>query len=241
MCLLLLSMDNSKTNKNMCVTFWNCLNSAVPAHHPAFTTCSFFLVLGPFGNLSMLRSLLLSLVILFCIVGGAQSTETLQRLNYGVVFPTRSAQLSNEYWLHTFKVPLSAALHLPSIGKCHKNTDTCMLIGHVLAQINTVRAETSARLNDALETVYRLIPQSAHIKGRGKRSLLPFLGQLSRSIFGTATVDDINVLSRHINELSRRTMKISNAKEQPGAHHSELLGQFRESDLGCNTQYSMMT
>ena len=23
--------------------------------------------------------------------------------------------------------------------------------------------------------------------------------------------------------------------------HSELLGQFRESDLGCNTQYSMMT
>ena len=76
--------------------------------------------------------------------------------------------------------------------------------------INTVRAETSARLNDTLETVYKLIPESTHIKGRGKHSLLPFMGQLSRSIFRTATFDDINVLARHINGLSQRTVKISN-------------------------------
>ena len=164
------------------------------------------------------------LVLLCCIVGGAPSTETLQRLNYGMVFQTRSAlQLSNEYWLRTFKVPLPAALHLPSIGTYHKGVDTCILIGHVLAQINTICAETSARLNDTLETVYRRLPESAHIKGRGKRSLLFFLGQLSRSIFGTATVDDINILSRHINELSRRTMKISTAIEQHGAHMSSSM------------------
>ena len=29
--------------------------------------------------------------------------------------------------------------------------------------------------------------------------------------------------------------------KKPRRKHSELLGQFRESDLGCNTQYSMMT
>ena len=183
----------------------------------------FSLVLGP-GNLSMLRTLLWSLVLLCCLMGGAQSSETLQRMNYGVVFQTKSAlQLSNEYWLHTYKVPLPAGLHLPSIGTCHKDDDTCILIGHVLAQINTVRAETSARLNHTLETVYRLIPESTHIKGRGKRSLLPFLGQLSRTIFGTATLDDINVLARHINELTRRSMKISNAIEQHGAHMSSFM------------------
>ena len=157
-------------------------------------------------------------------MGDVNGNETIQRLNYGVAFQYRSAlQLSNEYWLHTFKIPLPAKLQLPSIGTCHKDEDTCVLIGHVLAQINTVRAETSARLNDTLETVYKLIPESAQIKGRGKRSLLPFLGQLSRSIFGTATLDDINVLARHINELSHRTMKISNAIEQHGAHMSSFM------------------
>ena len=108
-------------------------------------------------------------------------------------------------------MPLPAGLHLPSIETCHKDDDTFILIGHVLAQINTLPAETSARLNDTLATVYKLIPESTHIKGRGKRSLLPFLRQLSRFIFGTATLDDINILARHINELNSRTMKISNA------------------------------
>ena len=120
-------------------------------------------------------------------------------------------------------MPLPAALHFPSIGTFHKDDDTCMLIGHVLAQINTVRAETSARLNDTLETVYRLIHESAHFKGRGKRSLLPFLGQLSRSMIGTATVDDTNVLSRHTNELSRRNIKISHTIEPHGAHMSSFM------------------
>ena len=157
-------------------------------------------------------------------MGDVNGNETIQRLNYGVAFQYRSAlQLSNEYWLHTFKIPLPAMLQLPSIGTCHKDDDTCMLIGHVLAQINTVRAETSTRLNDTLQTVYKLIPEAAQIKGRGKRSLLPFLGQISRSIFGTATLDDINVLSRHINELSSRTVKISHAIEQHGAHMSSFM------------------
>ena len=183
----------------------------------------FFLVLGPF-SLSMLSVFLWSLILLCCLMGEVNGKETIQRMNYGVSFQYRSAiQLSNEYWLHTFKIPLPAKLQLPSIGTCHKNKETCALISHVLAQINTVRAETSTRLNNTLETVYKLIPETQHVKGRGKRSLLPFLGQLSRSIFGTATLDDINVLARHINELSKRTMKISNAIEQHGAHMSSFM------------------
>lgn len=116
-------------------------------------------------------------------------------------------------------------LQLPSIGTCHKNNDTCLLIGHVLAQINTIRAETSVRLNDTIDTAYRLIPESHHIKGRGKRSLLPFLGQISKNLFGVATVDDVNTLARHINELTRRTMKITNSLEQHGSHMSSFMSK----------------
>ena len=82
-----------------------------------------------------------------------QGNQVVQRLNYGVVFNSRAElQLSNEYWLHTFKLPLPTLLRLPSIGTCHKDNSICLVISHVLAQI-TIRAETPIRLNDTLETV----------------------------------------------------------------------------------------
>ena len=100
----------------------------------------------------------------------------IQRLNCGVVFQSRSdLRLSNEYWLHTYEIPLPAVLQLPSIGTCHKDNAACLLISHMLSQINAIRAETSIRLNDTIdtiETMRQLIPESGRIKGRGKCTLL---------------------------------------------------------------------
>lgn len=186
----------------------------------------FFIVLGFLGNLSMLSFLLWSLILLCCPVSEVHGNQMIQRLNYGVVFQSRSdLRLSNEYWLHTYEIPLPAVLQLPSIGTCHKDNATCLLISNMLAQINTIRAETSIRLNDTIETVRKLIPESGRIKGRGKRSLLPFIGQFSKSLFGTATTDDLNILARHINELTRRTMKIANSLEQHGTHMSSFMSK----------------
>ena len=54
-----------------------------------------------------------------------------------------------------------------------------------------------------------MIPE-AQVKGsRSRRSLLPFISDLSKSLFGTATLEDINTLVRHINALTKRTQEIS--------------------------------
>ena len=192
----------------------------------------FLFLLGFLGNLSMPCFLLWSMVLLCCQMGMVQGNKVVQRLNYGVVFNSRAElQLSNEYWLHTFKLPLPALLQLPSIGTCHKDNSTCLMISHVLAQINTIRAETSIRLNESI-----------HIKGGGKRSLLPFIGQFSRSLFGTATVDDVNILARHINVLTRKTMKIasshgshmSSSKSKTNKRTDNLVNGIKNNEMAIN-------
>ena len=44
---------------------------------------------------------------------------------------------------------------------------------------------------------------------RSRRSLLPFLGDLSKTLFGTATVEDVNTLARHINALTKRSRSMA--------------------------------
>lgn len=57
---------------------------------------------------------------------------------------------------------------------------------------------------------------------RQTRSLLPFVGSLSKSLFGTATMDDVNILASHINMLTRHTNQMANLLVQ----HSEHLSSF---------------
>lgn len=69
-----------------------------------------------------------------------------------------------------------------------------------------------------------MIPQTQTLKKRQARALLPFIGSLSKSIFGTATMDDVNILAGHINALNSKTEKIAKALEHivPTNHHSFL-------------------
>ena len=46
-------------------------------------------------------------------------------------------------------------------------------------------------------------------RSRSRRSLLPFVGQLSRGLFGTATMDDVNVLADHMNKLNSITRNLA--------------------------------
>ena len=70
-----------------------------------------------------------------------------------------------------------------------------------------------------------LIPkiQVRSTKGRQTRALLSFVGSLSKSLFGTATMDDVNILASHINALVRKTNAMSNALVQHGSHLSSFM------------------
>ena len=144
------------------------------------------------------------------MLGVSEEKRIQQRLNYGVVSKEEGQLvLSNEHWLHTFEIGIPSYVAIPGLGTCHKDNSTCLLIAHILASVNTLRLETSARLNNTIETISKLIPE-AQVKGsRSRRSLLPFIGDLSKSLFGTATLEDINTLARHINALTKRTREMS--------------------------------
>lgn len=52
---------------------------------------------------------------------------------------------------------------------------------------------------------------------------MPFSGSLSRSLFGTATIEDVQLLARHVNALNARTTKFALAMQQYDAHMSSFI------------------
>ena len=105
---------------------------------------------------------------------------------------------------------------------------TCIIISQILSQINEIRMQTKQRLNSSLEIINDLIPGKDSIpKSRGKRSLFGAIGKLSKTIFGTATEDDVNLLARHINALKKQTLKVVNAVQQ---HEQDLSSYMKLAD-----------
>ena len=54
---------------------------------------------------------------------------------------------------------------------------------------------------------------------KGKRNWFGAIGKLSKTIFGTATEDDTNLLARHINKLKEETANVIHAVQQ---HEQDL-------------------
>ena len=186
------------------------------------------------------------MLVLLCSVGVTEEKKLVQRLNYGVVFREDSHLiLSNEYWFHTYEITIPEYVAIPNIGTCHKDNSTCLLIAHVLTSINTVRSETAARLNSTVETIKKLVPKLEVQKSRSRRSLLPFIGQFTKSLFGTATVDDVNILAKHMNAITKRTRQMASLLAQheddlssfvTTANHrmDNLMKGIKENDMAIN-------
>ena len=147
------------------------------------------------------------------------------RLSYGMVFE-RQPQLymAQEIWFHTFEIDLPVDLNMIEISGCTHDHKTCMLVNQVLSEINKIRMKTKHTLNSTLATIEQLIPQKSHMhKSRGKRSLFGFIGQLSKTAFGTATMDDVNLLAKHINNLKNQESKLIKSVQQHEDHLSSFI------------------
>lgn len=57
-------------------------------------------------------------------------------------------------------------------------------------------------------------------KAKSKRAILGFVGSLSKTLFGTATMDDVNILAQHINALTSRAILLTKAVTQHSNHES---------------------
>lgn len=152
------------------------------------------------------RGLISILMLLSIAWSCAASSDIVQRLNYGVIFKeTDKVILGCDTWYHTFEIDLPEEVVSPYLVPCLNNNLTCTLIAHLITQLNVVRSEMSAKINATIQTIEELVPEAKIHKSRSKRALLSFIGRLSKGLFGTATVDDVNMLARHMNKISKMT------------------------------------
>lgn len=89
-----------------------------------------------------------------------------------------------------------------------------------------------ASVNTTVNEIHSLIPQT-HIpntnqficssRSRSKRGIFDFVGQISKSLFGTATSDDIDTLQRHMQTLNRNNIKITQAMAVLEKHLSSFI------------------
>ena len=82
----------------------------------------------------------------------------------------------------------------------------------LVTHIDSVRRDTASVVNEAIATIKELIPDLATRAGsRKSRALLPFIGDLSHTLFGTATSKEVETLREHINTIVRQTNVISHS------------------------------
>lgn len=150
-------------------------------------------------------------------------------MNYGVVFePEAQLQLSKEEWIHTFEIQLPESIRIYQLSGCTRDVNTCSIVNDILLEINQIRKETSLVLNHTIETIKTLVPEKEQVsKRRTTRSVLPFIGDISKTLFGTATVDDVRLLARHINALNKLTRNVVQSVQQ---HEDNMSSYIKQVD-----------
>ena len=142
-----------------------------------------------------------------------------QRLNYGVIFQQKERVIiARDFWYHTFELNLPVTLAMPTLAACTKQNAACRMLSQFLSQLDSVHAETAARLNSTVQSIEELIPQMC-----SWQSLLPFLGKLSKGLFRTSTMDDVNILANHMNKLNKMASGLAKALTQHENHLSSFI------------------
>ena len=79
------------------------------------------------------------------------------------------------------------------------------ILNKALSRIVMMRNHAIREMNDVTNKIRQMIPETLIPDARDRRSLLPFLGDLSSTLFGTATNKQVKVIARHIKVLKEQT------------------------------------
>ncbi|XP_052083209.1 uncharacterized protein LOC127720584 [Mytilus californianus] len=158
----------------------------------------------------------------------ADGEVQMHRINYGVTFAKEAnIVFGSENWLHTFEIPLPHKISSVQFPRCDIVHQNCHILNQVISQLSAVRTGVTGNINNTIDVIHRLVKKAdfnldTRSQSRSKRGLFDFIGSISRSLFGTATVKDVQKLARHINILAERNNKFAKAM----SHHDEELSSF---------------
>lgn len=121
----------------------------------------------------------------------------LHRLNYGVVFKkVAKLQLDADLWILTFEIHQPEVTNLEKLARCSSKSKTCDLVRDLMLGINQIKHETEVMINDTIKTISNLnAEKNLLVKSRSRWALLPFIGDLSKTLLGTATHKDVEMLA----------------------------------------------
>ena len=161
--------------------------------------------------------------VVLCIVPQVTS-ERINRVNYGVLFdPIKVAYAVHDHWLHTFelKVPQIKIVPRPNISHCesedeaHKQFDQCIYYYDILEAMDRQQKYYFRLLNHTMKQLDHALHLPQHntrkSDSRSKRKVFGFIGDLSHSIFGTATEKDVKLVASHVEKLEVKTGRLATA------------------------------
>ena len=171
-------------------------------------------------------------ILLIRLQQPAAATHTVQRLNYGVLF-TKKAQLgaAEQHWRHTFKLRLptvpTTLHHLPEVMCNISNPVLCNQLTANMGMLNKLHLQANSIVINKITNIQALVQTlkpaaSFQHSQRGRRSVLPFIGDLSKTLFGTATTKDVETLRIHMNEL----IKEENNRVADFQKHADVLRSY---------------
>eukprot|EP00105_Crassostrea_gigas_P035147 XP_019919295.1 PREDICTED: uncharacterized protein LOC109617515 [Crassostrea gigas] len=163
---------------------------------------------------------ILVLFYLWLTITVTEADQGVNRINYGVIFEQQGKITPIQNWKHTFYLPLP---NLIVQGKPDNNITNPQFAKSVNT-IYDIHLDSLKRIATSISNIKQLLPEHGAPKpSRRKRSFLPFFGELSKTLFGTATVDDVNNLKRSIQRIQRQNNLMTTTFEHQMEHFSSFL------------------
>ena len=158
-------------------------------------------------------ALLVMLAFFALNINTVTSDTVVNRVNYGVIFTKETTVgVVYDYWTHTVKmnipsirVPSRVPIYCIHTVQGHEN-EHCLPLQKMYQSVEKIRAEFMQTLNDSLTNLMVMMPKSpkARSQSKSKRAPLSFIGDIGKSLFGTARVKDVKLLARHIEALETK-------------------------------------
>ena len=159
------------------------------------------------------------------LVGLATSKDLLHRLNYGTVFQEEPILFAtSEYWIHTFVLDLDT----PRLPPIQRPSCPCPSIQTVFDKLQMYQNETLNTINALTSDMLSMLKTHNH-QSKSKRSLLPFLGNIAKSLIGVSTTDDLDRVANKVALLHKENVKLSKVFR----HELSIMTSFMETLVGC--------
>jgi hypothetical protein len=169
------------------------------------------------------------LVCTACVtLAQASAPTTVRRHNYGVIFQANGVTYPNSgVWSHTFHITLPMVSTWPTVSDwCVIDSfkQICSEFPGLTTLVRNFTNNTQHQFRQSLHQVYDLLrnsPLPSDLSKR-KRSLLPFIGRLSSSLFGTASEDDVRLVESHVQAISKSQSGLLSGFQR----HTQLMSSF---------------